>query len=74
MQSTISLRSASERESRLRRSAILTALYGLGIIAALIAGLWLMLAFTLPEAFYGSIAIAALLSDPLRRNLHQIID
>lgn len=74
MQTTISLRSASEREARLRRSAIMTALCGLGILATIALGLWLMLAFTLPEALYGSIAIAALLSDPLRRNLHEILE
>ena len=74
MQTTISLRTASEREAHLRRSAIMTALLGLAILATLGIGLWLMLAFALPEVFYGSIAIGALLSDPLRRNLHEIIE
>lgn len=74
MQSTIQLQSATERETRLRRSATMTALCGLGILATLGLGLWLMLAFALPEAFYAAIALGALLSDPLRRHLHEILN
>ena len=74
MQSTIQLRNASERETRLRRSATMTALYVLGILATLGLGLWLMLAFALPEALYASIACGAIFSDPLRRHLHEILN
>lgn len=74
MQSTIQLPGATEREARLRRSAILSALCGLGILASFGLGLWLMLAFAIPEALYAAIAVGAILSDPLRRHLHQILD
>ncbi len=76
MQQTITMRrpaAASDRETRLRRSATITALLALGIIAAVALGLWLALAFALPEALYASIALAAALSDPLRTHLHQIL-
>lgn len=74
MQQTISIRPAADREARLRRSAILSALYSLGILASVAAGLWLALAFALPEALYASLALAAALSTPLRTHLSHLLN
>ncbi len=63
-----------EREARLRQSAIMVALCFVAIIALTAVGLWAILSAGSSLGFYGSLAAAAALTDPMRRNLSAIFD
>lgn len=75
MQNIITLNSVNaHRESCARRSATFAALYFVGMIAALIFGVWTLIAFGSRIGFYGSIAAIAALADPFRRHLTALLD
>lgn len=73
MQNTISIRSGAGRDSKLRRSSIMTIVYLTAIILVCAAGLWLLLSHGSRVGFYGSIAAASLMADPLRRHLTTLL-
>lgn len=75
MQNIITISSVNaRRESRARRSAAFAAIYFVGMIAALILGVWTLIAFGSRIGFYGSIAACAALVDPMRRHLTVLLD
>lgn len=75
MQNIVTLNSVNaRRESCARRSATYAALYFVGMIAALVFGVWTLMAFGSRIGFYGSIAAVAALADPLRQHLTALLD
>lgn len=74
MQNSMTLLSAAEREARVRRSAIMAALYSIAVLCVAILGIWMLVSLGSSLGFYASLAAGAALTDPLRRNLTEIFD
>ena len=75
MQNIITLDSVNaHRESCARRSATFAALCFVGMIAALVFGVWTLVVFGSRIGFYGSIAAIAALCDPMRRHLTALLN
>lgn len=70
---TSTLSAGRQREAECRRASVMTVIYAVAILATLALGLTAIISFGSRIVFYGSIAGAAALSDPLRKNLSQIV-
>ena len=74
MQNIITLTSVNaHQESYARRAATFAALCFVGMIAALVFGVWTLVAFGSRIGFYGAIAVIAALADPMRRHLTALL-
>lgn len=70
MENYITSLNSSRQEAEMRRSAVITEVCLLAMVALAGIGLWALLAHGSELAFYGLLAVAALLYDPFRRHLN----